>query len=59
MGLVGGEDEREGKRKLYLLTRGPNSHRLLKIILVGKGNCKGKKQVSGISEASAYQGHCT
>lgn len=32
------EDEKEGKIKLYLLTSGPNSHRLLKIILAGKGN---------------------
>lgn len=32
------EDEREGKIKLYLLTRGPNSHKFLKTILAGKGN---------------------
>lgn len=52
-------DVRERKTKLYLLTRGRNNHRLLRTILIGKGNWKGKNQVSKTSEGSVRDDHCT
>lgn len=52
VGRIGVGDLEEGKAILYLLTRGRNSHRFFKTILVGKGNWKGKNKVIRIRVAS-------